>query len=327
MIGAVFISIYSILFASIHPAFLFIPLGVYIYSIFKQTKEWGLKLFSYIAFTTLPVIIGLFTVYYELQQILTLEYIFLIVSVLIAILWLSLYEGWKKRIDWYLIPQCILGLFLFFIFIDELDIIKLVIFTLYTLFTLYLLHRRNWATFTIIPILIATVFFVDYVSYLEKYVGIGLILVVFFTLQLFGRYWYQTLISLQSKPIEIDWYTLISSLYIILLFVMISDSDPIWLQLLPPMLVVYYLYSLINRFSTTLGKSIVKTMTAISVLLPYYTLLSQFELNHYIATELYTLPFIVLTIFLSRGTWKEYKKGHDAHTMDCLVIGHIYHRF
>ena len=55
-------------------------------------------------------------------------------------------------------------------------------------------------------------------------------------------------------------------------------------------------------------KSIVKTMTAISVLLPYYTLLSQFELNHYIETELYTLPFIVLTIFLSRGTWKEYKK-------------------
>ena len=115
MIGAVFISIYSILFASIHPVLLFIPLGVYIYSIFKQTKEWGLKLFSYIAFTTLPVIIGLFAVYYELQQILTLEYIFLIVSAIIAILWLSVHEGWKKRIDWYLIPQCILGLFLFFI--------------------------------------------------------------------------------------------------------------------------------------------------------------------------------------------------------------------
>ena len=137
-----------------------------------------------------------------------------------------LHEGWKKRIDWYLIPQSILGLFLFVPFIDGLDIIKLVVFILYTLFTLYLLHRRNWATFTIIPILIATIFFVDYVSYLEKYVGIGLILVVFFTLQLFGKYWYQTLISLQSKPIEIDWYTLISSLYIILLFVMISDSDP-----------------------------------------------------------------------------------------------------
>ena len=308
MIVAVFISIFSILFANIHPVLLFIPLGVYIYSTFKQTKEWGLKLFSYIAFTTLPVIIGLFTAYYEFQHVLTLEYIFLIVSVLIAILWLSLHEGWKKRIDWYLIPQSILGLFLFITFIDGLDIIKLVFFTLYTLFTLYLLHRRNWTIFTIIPILFATIFFVDYVSYLEKYVGIGFVLVVFFTLQLFGKYWYQPLISLQSKPIEIDWYTLISSLYIILLFVMISDIDPIWLQLLPPLLVVYYLYSLINRFSTTLEKSIVKTITAISVLLPYYTLLSQFELNHYIETELYTLPFIVLTIFLSRGTWKEYKK-------------------
>ena len=89
MIGAVFISIYSIVFASIHPVLLFIPLGVYIYSIFKQTKESGLKLFSYIAFTILPVIIGLFAVYYEFQQILTLDYIFLIVSAIIAILWLS----------------------------------------------------------------------------------------------------------------------------------------------------------------------------------------------------------------------------------------------
>ena len=327
MIGAVFISIFSILFASIHPVVLFIPLGVYIYSTFKQTKEWGLKLFSYISFTSLPVIIGLFTVYYEWQEILSLEYIFLIVSTIIAILWLSVHENWKVRIDWYLILQSILGLFLFVTFIDGLDFIKLVLFIPYTIFTLYLLHRRNWTIFTIIPILIAMMFFVDYVSFLEKYVGIVFVLVVFFTLQLFGKYRYQPLISLQSKPIEIDWYTLMSSLYIILLFAMISAIDPIWLRLLPPLLIVYYLYSLINRFTTAMGKNIVKTITALSILLPYYTLLAHFELNRYIETELYTLPFIVLTIFLSRGTWKEYKKVMTLIQWIVLIIGHVHHRF
>ena len=98
---------------------------------------------------------------------------------------------------------------------------------------------------------------------------------------------------------------LISSCY---LSIISFADDPLWLKLIPSLLVVYFLYTLINRFTTILEKRIVKTMTVISILLPYYITLLEFDLNQYIETELYTLPFIVLTILLSRNTWKNYKK-------------------
>ena len=102
-----------------------------------------------------------------------------------------------------------------------------------------------------------------------------------------------------------------------MLFVIISNGDPLWLKLIPSLLVVYFLYTLINRFTTILEKRIVKTITALSILLPYYITLSEFDLNPYIETELYVLPFIVLTIFLSRNTWKDYKK---VMTMIQLIV-------
>ena len=308
MVGAFFVSIFFMIFANIHPVFLFIPLGVYIYSTLSVQKEWGKKLFLYCSFTILPIIISLFSAYYEMEQVLTIDYVFLMVSVIIAILWLLVSEIWKKRIDWYLIPQSILGQFLFISFSDSLSIV-LVSFILYIVFTLYLLHRRNWVIFTIIPLLIATTYFMDYVEMLGKFNEIGFLLVVFFALQFFGKWSKRPLISLHTKPIEIDWYTMVSALYIFQLFIIISYDDSLWLKLLPALLLVYYLYSLISRFQSQLEKRIVKTMTAMSVLCPYYTLLSQLKLNVYIETELYSLPFIVLTIFFSRSTWKEYKKA------------------
>ena len=112
-------SIFYIFFAKLHPALLLIALVAYIYSTLKQTKEWEIKLFLYAAFTTLPFIVYLHIIYYKLDSILTGEHLFLIVTGIIAVLWLSVNETWKKRIEWYLIPQAILGLLIFISFVSD----------------------------------------------------------------------------------------------------------------------------------------------------------------------------------------------------------------
>jgi len=202
--------------------------------------------------------------------------------------------------------------------VDELNVINLVLVILYTVLILYLLHRGSWQLFTIIPLLLATIYLTMNLSFFEKGMQIGLVLAVYFTLHLFGRFTFKQLVSI--KPSQIDWYTIISSIYVLMLYFVIHSVDPLWLKLIPSLLVVYFLYSLINRFTLTKEKMIVKTITAISVLLPYYVTLAEFEINQYIETELYILPFIVLTIFLSRHTWKDFKKAMRVVQLVVLLI-------
>ncbi|WP_416828342.1 SCO7613 C-terminal domain-containing membrane protein [Ectobacillus polymachus] len=312
LIGAFLFTVFLIIFKHLHPALLFMALGAYIYSTLKQKNEQEIKLFLYASFTTLPIIIYLMLIYYNLDNLITSEYLFPIVTGIIALLWLSVNETWKKRIDWYLIPQTIVGLLIGIPFI--MDIFHFGLFISYTILTLYVLHKRNWRIFTIIPLLIATIFLVRYLFFIEKPLQIGLVVVAFFALHQFGKFAYKQL----ANRSQIDWYTMTSWIYIIILVVIISDEDPLWFKLIPSLLIVYSLYTLINRFTSTLEKRIIKTITAISLLLPYYIILKEFDVNQYIRTELYTLPFIGLTIFLSRHTWKDYKK--QMNTIQSIVL-------
>ena len=146
----------------------------------RKTKEWEIKIFLYAAFTTIPVILYLHFRYYNLDSILTGEHLFLIVTGIIAILWLSVNETWKKRIDWYAIPQSILGLLIFIFLVNDLSIINMVLFILDTIFILFLLHRRKWTLYTIIPLSFSTIFFLENLAYMEKHLQVGFILILFF---------------------------------------------------------------------------------------------------------------------------------------------------
>ena len=203
---------------------------------------------------------------------------------------------------------------------NDLNIIHIVLFIVYTLFILFLLHRRDWTLYTIIPLGLSLIFFLENLAYMEKFVQIEFLLIVFFVLHIFGNRTYKPLFSSQTKPISIDWYTITSCFYIVMLFVIISSSDPLWLKLIPSLLVVYYLYRLINRFISILEKMIVKTITALSLLLPYYVTIAEFEWNRYIKTEIVVLPFIVLTILLSTHTWKAYKEVMNRIQLIVLLI-------
>ncbi|WP_338453079.1 hypothetical protein R4Z09_15130 [Niallia oryzisoli] len=306
LVPVLLVAIFYIFFAELQPSILLLGLVPYIFSTLSRVNEWEKRLFLYLGFTVLPFIIYITISFYHWDILFYGEHLFLIVTGIISILWLIGNEAWKKRMDWYLIPQSCLGLVIFIPFTEELNFANLVLVALYTVFTLYLLHRRKWKLFTIIPLLLATIYISVTLTFLEKWMQFGLVLAVFLALHLFGRYGFKLLVSF--KPLQIDWYTLIASIYVLMLFIIIPGTDPLWVKLLPSLLVVYYFYSMINRFEALIVKMIVKTITAISILLPYYVTLAEFEINQYIETELYTLPFILLTIYLSRNTWKDYKK-------------------
>ncbi|KAA9023807.1 SCO7613 C-terminal domain-containing membrane protein [Niallia endozanthoxylica] len=312
------VSLFYIFFAKLQPAILLIGMVPYLYSALTRVKEWEIKLFLYAGFSTLPLFISVTIRFYHWDQLFRGEHLFILVSGIISIVWLLGNDTWKKRIDWYLVPQSCLGLLIFIPFVNELEPFNLVLVVIYTVFILFLLHRRSWKMYTIIPLLLSTVYLTVTLSFCEKWMKIGLVLVAFLALHLFGRYAFARLVSI--KPLQIDWYTVISSIYVWMLFVIIHSDDPLWLKLLPSLLIVYFFYSLINRFTSIVEKMIVKTITAISVLLPYYITLAEFETNQYIETELYTLPFIVLTIFLSTHTWKDYKKMMRVIQLVVLLI-------
>jgi len=300
------VSLFYIFFAKLQPAILLIGMVPYLYSALNRVKEWEVKLFLYAGFSTLPFFIYVTIIFYHWNQLVRGEHLFILVSGIISIVWLLGNETWKKRIDWYLVPQSCLGLLIFIPSVNELQLFNLVLVVIYTVFILFLLHRRSWKMYTIIPLLLSTVYLTVTLSFCEKWMKIGLVLAIFLALHLFGRHAFTRLVSI--KPLQIDWYTVISSIYVLMLFIIIHSGDPLWLKLIPSLLVVYFFYCLINRFTSIVEKMMIKTITAISVLLPYYVTLAEFETNQYIETELYTLPFIVLTIFLSRHTWKDYTK-------------------
>ena len=97
LLPAFFFSIFYISYTKLHPALLLISLLAYIYSTLKQTKEWEIKLFLYAAFTTLPFIVYLTIIYYKLDSVLTTEHLFLIVTGIIAVLWLSVKRNLEKK--------------------------------------------------------------------------------------------------------------------------------------------------------------------------------------------------------------------------------------
>jgi hypothetical protein len=319
LVPAFLISVLYLSYHSIHPVILLPALASYIYSTLRLTKEWEIKLFLYAAFTVLPAILYLHFVYYQLEDVLTGDYLFLIVTGMITIVWAVANYTWKSRIDWYLIPQAVIGLLTFTIFSYNEGMIHMGLFALYTIFTLFLLYKRKWTVFQCIPLLIAVMYMIQFLPSLEKWLQISIVVLVFFAHHLFGKVAYKKIIKKETK-LEIDWYTILSAAYILILFKIIPGWEVLWLKMIPTLLVVYYLFMLINRFAGIAAKRIVKTMAAISVLLPYYTILFEFEWNQYIVTELFVLPFIALTIFLSRHTWQDYKQVMNWVQTIVLVI-------
>ncbi|NDI34284.1 SCO7613 C-terminal domain-containing membrane protein [Chengkuizengella sediminis] len=301
---AVLASLYMFDFVDANPNALILALLVYIYSVIKANNEWFIKLFLYSSFTILLMLVNYNILYYDVSFI-KIDFVLFITSMIIGVLWLFMNSIWRKRIDFYLIPLSMIGIVTLVVNANT-ALANVVIGMIYIVFTLYLLHQRRWTLLNFIPLLLSILLLVQYQHHLSKQVMIIVCIAGFFILKVVGEICFKFIIQIKKNHyIFIDWYTFISFLYMIMLYQFIDLKDPLWLQLVPAILTVYWIFSHIKRVKLNLTKKIMTTLTAVSLFYPYYISIMNLELPKIIKVECYVLPWIVLTVVLSKMTWKQ----------------------
>ncbi|NBI30404.1 SCO7613 C-terminal domain-containing membrane protein [Chengkuizengella marina] len=300
---ALIASILLLTFNQLNPNVLFIGILAYIYSTLTSKKEWTRKLFLYMSFTVVLLLVVCNIIYFDFS-IIPLDFALFITSMMIGVSWLIANMDWRKRIDYYLIPISMIGIVTL---IDaNMELLNVVIGMIYILFTLYLLHQRKWTLLNFIPLLLSVFILVQYKIQFNESIMIGVYVIGFVLLKTIGEFCYKRILIFNgNKDIRLDWYTLISVFYIIMTYQFINFNDPLWIQLIPAILTVYWVFSQNKRVNLILTKKIIKTLSLVSLLYPYYILILNVKLPKIIEMECYVLPWIVLTVVLSKITWQQ----------------------
>ena len=299
-----------------NPAAFLIPLFVYAYSVWKQRNEWAIKLFLYIGLTSIPLNVLLNIDFHRLDV--DLNHGFAISVLLIGLLWALSSLAWRKRIDLYVLPFSIFALASFVTILPSVMDFGIVI--LMTAFTIFILIKRRWDIFSIVPLFFAGVSFYDFTFDLDKPLKITAFIIVIVLLHIIGKSIYQYLYinDFQSKKYQIDWFTIITPVFIYHLNEVISFSDPLWLKLVPPLLFVILLFMQIKRVTKAVEKNILITVTALATLIPYYLIVDHVTPPTIIEMEVRMLPFIALTIFLSKNAWNHF--GNVMKVVQTVVL-------
>ncbi|MDL4841173.1 hypothetical protein [Aquibacillus rhizosphaerae] len=301
----------QIMSQSINPIVLLISVTTYLYSSIIKEKEWQVKLHLYGAMTMLATLVATIIPYYNLFETIPTIYYWLGSSLLYALVWLLVNQAWRNRIEWYIIPFSIYGLFTIVtirIITSPLEIIPIIG---YVILNLFFLHKRKWSLITILPLLATLVMWEQLRSMLETNQLLFISISCFFILFVVGRLIHKKLYSWNDSYYEVDWYSFIAASYLVYAWTFINQEANVWLQLIPFVLLTLWLFSQVNRVSTLVEKRVIKTAGAISFLPSYYLLLL-LEYKQYIPNllhaELTVFPLLTLSIILSITTWNGYKK-------------------
>ena len=118
------------------------------------------------------------------------------------------------------------------------------------------------------------------------------------------------LYSLSSKQMtekHIDWYSVTAFLIVLTLYQDLTLTS-LWADELRALFICCFFALQVRRVPAGVPTKVVKSITALSLFVPYYTLLHHIEINEYIVTEAYVLPWIAVTIYLSKRTWDQSKQ-------------------
>ncbi|WP_377887656.1 hypothetical protein [Alkalihalobacillus sp. R86527] len=287
---------------------------IYLYSIITRTKEWEVRTFLYAGFSILPFL------YVSLVDFYHVDHVYLYTgfasSAVMVVLWFLLNAKWKDRIKWYVVPFSVFGL-MPFAFQNMLTALSFSVAICYVGVLLYIMHKSRWQLVTIIPLLFVLLF-VQLLPFetIEKTVVINVL--VGTVLLCTGLFVHNQLYAFQSKEMlnnHIDWYTFAALIVVLPLNHYFVDAS-LWAEEMPALFIVILLALQINRVPTGTPKRIVKSLTAVSMLIPYYTLLHHLEINQYFVAEVYVLPWIGVTIYLAKGTWK-----HEERIVKWIELG------
>ncbi|PTM58442.1 hypothetical protein [Desmospora activa] len=309
------------LFSDIHPLTFVMPLGFYVYHTLRADREWVKMSFLTLSLTYIPMLIMLLLSYYEPIWG-RYVYVPLLSNLVFALVWL-LGKGYRKRILQYVRPFSLLGLFSlpFYLPSDQM-VFDMGLGLLYVLTMLAFLYQQQLHLFNFLPLSMLMLFLVQW----HYYFGIDTTTFVFVYLccfailtgtgrWLYTRFWENTSTLLK---IEVDWYSIFALYALLTTYHYLNLDSPLWLQVLPGLLLSLFLYLQLHR--TPFDIKVVKTMLWLSFLIPYYTVVINLDIDDFLINEVYLLPAILWTIFLSKYTWKEYEKTMHRLQWGVLVI-------
>jgi hypothetical protein len=297
--------------------------GIYVYSVLKSHNEWKKKVFLYAAFTTgvitINSIIEVVTKVTSLERLYNFQdYTLAISAVFIGAIWFLMNTEWRERTAYYLIPFNMLALYSLTVrypFGYAASILVLINVSL----EVFLLNYYKLQMLQILPLQI-------FVEGIDQFIHfafnnnsiIALVILVAFTFaikiigELLSDKLYGKSIENKAIPVYFDWFVVTALTLTINIGVYAQYLK--WGDMLASLLIVYIVYSQIKRVPSGLPSSIAKTLSGLSLLMPYYTLVEKLGDSFYgliiyrlIETELYLLPWIILVMVLSKKVWKGYE--------------------
>ncbi|WP_082235546.1 hypothetical protein [Halobacillus massiliensis] len=290
---------------SVSPFLLLVPLSLYSYSALTAGSEWKIKLMLYAALTTLFLLLLTMSDFYNLLQSVSAIYIFLVTSVLITGIWAAVPHVWKKRIDWYIVPFSILGLYL----IAEREGWWLgydwILSFGYVLLILFFLHKRDWSIIRLIPLFLTLVLWEkagadwDRVLYIIALSGFSLILLAA------GRYFHKLLAGPGNRA---DAYSWIALLYIAYLNYLVIWEENVWLRVLPVVLLSIWFFVNAVKWAQPYVDKVFNTGGAASLYIVYLLLLHDYQtyIPDLIQAELQVLPLLGVLALMRKKTWQEF---------------------
>ncbi|WP_117168645.1 hypothetical protein [Paraliobacillus sediminis] len=307
----------------INSLFLFVPFGVFIYSMFVIKKEWAIKLFLYAAMSLVTFILITTAQYYNIFENLSQGYYWFWSSVLFFVGWFVVNKTWKSRIEWYIIPFSNYGLFMILTTYDVSSLGEVLSVLTYVLLNVFFLHRRNWTVGLVFPLTLSLLIW-EQQRYLYQDFQLFLIsLASFLVLFIAGKILFKRLYQWNEESHYIDWYSIIAVCYLGYSITYLQGESNVWINIIPYVLGTVWLFAQVRRFTHHIARKVIVTLGSISFLPTYYIILEEYipfisELFH---TELRIFPVLFLSIILSLKTWKNYKTVMShVQTVSLLVV-------
>nr|WP_220127332.1 hypothetical protein [Halobacillus locisalis] len=308
----------------IHPFLLVVPLSVYVYSALGSRREWEIKLMLYASLSVGFLMIVTIADYYAVWGLVPEVYAFLAMSVLTAGLWVAVPHSWKKRIEWYIVPLSIIGLFMIINQAAPLLVKELGLIFGYVILILFFIHRRKWSIVAFAPLLLTIDAWEQMTLRLNSDIKILLLVGCVFGLLAAGRKFYRYLVA---PKYEVDAYSWTAVVYIGYIFTLTIMDSNVWVRIIPVLLTAMWLFVNAKKWN---GKYVDQAFYTLSILSLYVAYLMVIDDKHrlipdIIQAELQSIPILVVLFFLKRNTWKNNKNvmNHVRMALLLLIAGYL----
>src|SRR5699024_2845583 len=165
----------------------------------------------------------------------------------------------------------------------------------------FVLHEEKWNLFNLIPLLFICYATIDYgLTFYHPYASsifMVILVVIYFIIGCMLYLLLYETVKVQSFTVRIYWYTVISFLAVVYLYVLVDDA--LWTRLLPGVGLSLSAWTQQRRIPNILPEWI-RLGAGAYLIQPYYVLLGWLLIPTLFVVELYVIPWIVFTVFLKR---------------------------